>query len=170
MLFTTNKFISCLLSLLLLQISISVKPKKILTDEEKLKKGFFLDSYAISQSQIYLHTNFSKEIEKEKNIKRKLTETEITLTDVGFHNYDTNHPYAAYTNIFSNIGKDKSKYILYPYGFKYKNKEFSYKKNVSKGSKTTQNNNERQTEVENTDADEMNFKEFLFDTNIFKAS
>ena len=122
MLFTTNKFISCLLSLLLLQISISVKPKKILTDEEKLKKGFFLDSYAISQSQIYLHTNFSKEIEKEKNIKRKLTETEITLTDVGFHNYDTNHPYAAYTNIFSNIGKDKSKYILYPYGFKYKNK------------------------------------------------
>ena len=46
----------------------------------------------------------------------------------------------------------------------------SNEKNVSKGSKTTQNNNERQTEVENTDADEMNFKEFLFDTNIFKAS
>ena len=74
MLFTSNKFISCLLSLLLLQISISVKPKKILTDEEKLKKGFFLDSYAISQSQIYLHTNFSKEICIDQTVRKGLAD------------------------------------------------------------------------------------------------
>ena len=122
MLDTTKHFFLFLILFLLVRFSLLEKPKKILSDIERIKKGLFLDSYMRTQNELYLQRNFSQEIEKEKgsNSNRKLTENEITLRDVGFLAYDTSSPYESYLNIFKNIGKDRSKYILYPYGFKYK--------------------------------------------------
>ena len=92
---------------------------------EKIKKGLFLDSFMLSQNQLFYNNTSLQEMEKEKNLNRKLGENEITLKDVGFFAYEIGSPTISvwsYINIFTNIGKDRSKYILYPYAFKYKTK------------------------------------------------
>ena len=79
-----------------------------------------MDSYAISLNQ--LHENKTI-LNQEKNQKKRKLEDFTTLKDVGFFPYDLDTPtksFSGYINIFENIGKDRSKYILYPYGFKYK--------------------------------------------------
>ena len=85
-------------------------------DIETIKKGIFLDSYAISLNQ--LHENKTI-LNQEKNQKKRKLEDFTTLKDVGFFPYDLDTPtksFSGYINIFENIGKDRSKYILYPYG------------------------------------------------------
>ena len=62
------------------------KPSK--NDIEKIKKGLFLDSYMLSQNELfYNNSNSLKEMTeklKEENLARKLSEDEITLTNLGF--------------------------------------------------------------------------------------
>ena len=92
---------------------------------EKIKKGLFLDSYMLSQNALFYNKTNSRELEKDENLNRKLSEDELTLKDVGFFAYQIGKPkysIRSYTNIFNNINKDKSKYILYPYSFTYKKK------------------------------------------------
>ena len=92
---------------------------------EKIKKGLFLDSFMLSQNQLFYNKTLPKVKEKEENLNRKLEENEITLKDVGFFAYEIGSPTKSvwsYINIFTNIGKDRSKYILYPYAFKYNKK------------------------------------------------
>ena len=117
-----NLFTS-LIFLLLLDISLSTRPKDISDMAERIKKAMFIDRYAISQSQLFYRQNTTKNLEK--NQKRKIEEVETTLKEVGFFPYDAAQPYNlryyGYKKLFNNIGKDRSKFILYPYGFKYKN-------------------------------------------------
>ena len=117
-----NLFTS-LIFLLLLDISLSTRPKDIPDMAERIKKAMFIDRYAISQSQLFYRQNTTKNLEK--NQKRKIEEVETTLKEVGFFPYDAAQPYNlryyGYKKLFNNIGKDRSKFILYPYGFKYKN-------------------------------------------------
>ena len=100
-----------------------IKPSQ--NEIEKIKKGLFLDSFMLSQNQLFYNKTLPKVKEKEENLNRKLEENEITLKDVGFFAYEIGSPTKSvwsYINIFTNIGKDRSKYILYPYAFKYKKK------------------------------------------------
>jgi hypothetical protein len=78
----------------------------------------------LSQNELFNRKNLSKEFEQEKQASRNLEENYITLKNVGFFPYDVGGTYnlwIGYRNIYANIGKDRSKYILYPYGFKYFN-------------------------------------------------
>ena len=114
---------SSLIFFLLLYLSLSTRPKDIPDMEERIKKAMFIDRYAISQSQLFYTENTTKNLEK--NQKRKIEEIETTLKEVGFFPYDAAQPYNlryyGYRKLFNNIGKDRSKFILYPYGFKYQN-------------------------------------------------
>ena len=95
------------------------------TEEEMLKKSLFLDSYMLSQNELFYRRNLSHESEMEKAKGRFLEENSITLKDVGFFPYDVGSTYflwMGYRSIYKNIERDRSKYIVYPYGFKYKNK------------------------------------------------
>ena len=95
------------------------------TEEEMIKKSLFLDSYMLSQNELFYRRNLSHESEMEKAKGRFLEENSITLKDVGFFPYDVGSTYylkMGYRSIYKNIERDRSKYIIYPYGFKYKNK------------------------------------------------
>ena len=103
------------------------KPSK--NDIEKIKKGLFLDSYMLSQNELfYNNSNSLKEMTeklKEENLARKLSEDEITLTNLGFFSYDLGYARRviwSYNNLFNYINKDTTKYILYPYAFTYQTK------------------------------------------------
>ena len=64
-------------------------------------------------------------MEEQKNIQRKLDANEITLTNVGFFCYDLGYVTRviwSYNNLFSNVNKDTTKYIVYPYAFDYQTK------------------------------------------------
>ena len=90
----------------------------------------------LSQNELFNRKNLSKEFIKEKEASRNLEENYITLKDVGFFPYDVGNPYylrMGYRSIYANIGKDRSKYILYPYGFKYFNNSDPEEKEQSKG-------------------------------------
>lgn len=79
----------------------------------------------LSQNELFYNTTLFKDLKKE-NLFRKLEENEIELKVVGFFSYDLGSPSESiwsYLNIFSNIDKVMSKYILYPYSFKYKTKD-----------------------------------------------
>ena len=115
-----------LILILLLRFSLLNKPREIQNESERIKKGLFLDSYMLSQNALFYNKTFYKENEKEKNKDRNLAENEITLRDVGFFPYQIGshtRSFWSYMNIFDNIGKDRSKYILYPYAFRYKKKK-----------------------------------------------
>ena len=122
----SKNFINIIIFLILF-IFISLEtPQLSKKDIETIKKGIFLDSYAISLNKLSLEKDFKNEI-SEKNAKKEKRKLEdlLTLKDVGFFPYDLGkeeNTLSGYTNIFNNIGKDHSKYIIYPYGFKYKKK------------------------------------------------
>ena len=109
----------------LITFSLSKRPSEMKNKVDWIKKSLFLDNYMLSQNELFFRKNISKEFKKEKDTSRNLEENSITLKDVGFFPYDVGSTYylwMGYRSIYSNIGKDRSKYILYPYGFKYKNK------------------------------------------------
>ena len=118
-----NYFIFLIL-ILLLNFSFSTRPKDIQDEVESIKKAMFVDSYALSQGQLFYRNNTPKEFQEDQ--KRKIEEIGTTLNDVGFFPFDAAQPYNlryyGYSTFFKNIGKDRSKFILYPYGFKWKNK------------------------------------------------
>ena len=108
-------------------VSYQKKIKLTKQETEKIKKGLFLDSYMLSQNELFYNRSKSltKEMEAEKNIQRKLDANEITLTNVGFFCYDlgyTTRVIWSYNNLFSNVNKDTTKYIVYPYAFDYQTK------------------------------------------------
>jgi len=73
---------------------------------EKIKKGLFLDSFMLSQNQLFYNKTLPKVKEKEENLNRKLEENEITLKDVGFFAYEIGSPTKSvwsYINIFTNM-------------------------------------------------------------------
>ena len=113
-----------LILFLLLNLSFSTRPKDIPDEVERIKKAMFIDSYALSLGQLSYRNNTKKDLEEDK--KRKIEEVGTTLNDVGFFPFDAAQPYNlryyGYSTFFRNIGKDRSKFILYPYGFKYRNK------------------------------------------------
>ena len=118
-------FYAFLIFILLLSFSEQKKHRRIQSEEERIKKGLFLDSYMLSQNARFYNSTVSEELEKEKHSKRKLGDDEITLRDVGFFAYQIGshtRSFWSYSNIFKNIGKDRSKYIMYPYAFNYKKK------------------------------------------------
>ena len=136
MLFKRKSFFSFLILVFLLSFSLTKRPSQISNKAERIKKSLFLDSYMLSQNELFNRKNLSKEFEKEKEASRKLEENYITLKDVGFFPYDVGSPYylwMGYRSIYANIGKDRSKYILYPYGFKYFNNSDPEEKEQSKG-------------------------------------
>lgn len=110
--------------LLLLLISLTCQERKLPKKEiEKIKKGLFLDSYMLSKNELFYNKNNSLNEEEEQ---RKLEDNSITLTEVGFFSFhlrNVGRTVYSYQHLFGNIDKDKSKYILYPYAFKYKNQE-----------------------------------------------
>ena len=110
-----------LILVLSLEFSILENPELTEKDIQTIKKGIFTDSYMLSQNALFYNQTHFKD-KGEKNINRMLDENQITLKDVGFFSYDLGTPTKSiwsYYNIFSNIDKDRSKYILYPYSFKY---------------------------------------------------
>ena len=110
----------------MLRFSLLNKPRDIKNESERIKKALFLDSYMLSQNALFYNKTVDKENEQDKNKDRNLAENEITLKDVGFFAYEFGShkkSFWSYINIFENIGKDRSKYILYPYSFKYKKKK-----------------------------------------------
>ena len=113
-----------LILLLLFNFSFSTRPKDIPDELESIKKAMFVDRYALSQGQLFYRNHTPQEFKEDK--KRKIEEEGTTLKDVGFFPFDAAQPYNlryyGYSAFFRNIGKDRSKFILYPYGFKYKNK------------------------------------------------
>ena len=127
---------SFLISILLLGFSISKRPSQMQNEVERIKKSLFLDSYMLSQNELFNRKNISKDFKKEKEKGRNLEENSITLKNVGFFPYDIGSPYylwMGYRSIYANIGKDRSKYILYPYGFKYINGSEAEEKEQRKG-------------------------------------
>ena len=123
------RLLYCLIFIILLEFSTLKEINQSQKDLEKIKKGLFMDSYMLSQNQLFYNSShpkdMEKEKEKEKKLKRKLEENEITLKDVGFFAYEigsTTESIRSYKNIFNNIDRDRSKYILYPYAFKYNKK------------------------------------------------
>ena len=117
-----KSFFSFLILVFLLSFSLTKRPNQIPNKVERIKKSLFLDSYMLSQNELFNRKNLSKEFIKEKEASRNLEENYITLKNVGFFPYDVGGTYnlwIGYRNIYANIGKDRSKYILYPYGFKY---------------------------------------------------
>ena len=118
------------------------EPKKIKLlkkDIEKIKKGLFIDSYMLSQNEFFYKQIHSSKNEKEENGKRNLNEDEIILENVGFFSYDLHYATRSiwsYGNLFGNINKDTTKYILYPYAFTYKTKKENdeiIEKEITKG-------------------------------------
>ena len=108
----------------------SEKPKEYY--DELVEKGLIADNLTRGNppSPAYEPINYKKDKIKRKNIiksfekkknKRKLYETQ-TLSDLGFidilHNSST-----ALRFVMSNVKKEESKFILYPYPFSYKDKE-----------------------------------------------
>ena len=111
--------------ILLLDLSSLKTPEETEKEQERIKKGLFIDSYMLSQNHLFYNRTNLRDIKKE-NLYRKLDENEIVLKDVGFFPYDlgsTTKSIWSYYNIFSNIDKVRSKYILYPYSFNYKTKD-----------------------------------------------
>ena len=107
----------------LLNFSNQKKHKLTRKEKENIKKSLFIDSYMLSQNELFYNQTHSSKREKEK---RKVEQDEITLTDVGFFSYDLAYATRviwSYGNLFGNIEKDKTKYILYPYSFTYKTKD-----------------------------------------------
>ena len=119
-----KNLISFIALIFLLNCSSSLKRSQNQDEIDKIRKGLFMDSYMLSQNALFYNKTFSlKEKEKEKN--RMLAEDEITLKDVGFFAYQIGshtRSFWSYINIFENSSKDRSKYILYPYAFRYKKK------------------------------------------------
>ena len=92
-------------------------------DIEKIKKGVFLDSYMLSLNELYYNNTKLIKTEEQSHIPQRKLADEITLTNVGFFSYDltyANRIVWSYGNIFNNINKDTTKYIIYPYAFTYK--------------------------------------------------
>ena len=123
----TNRLFIFLTFFIIFNISYEKKIKLTKQDIEKIKKGLFLDSYMLSQNELFYNRSKSlnNEIEAEKNIQRKLAANEITLTNVGFFCYDLGYATRviwSYNNLFSNANKDTTKYIVYPYAFDYQTK------------------------------------------------
>ena len=118
------------ISLLILSFLCKTSPKKLKLNKdeiEKIKKGLFLDSYMLSQNELFYNNTHPINIAKEKedNPARKLGEDEITLTNLGFFCYDlgyTTRVIWSYNNLFEYVNKDTTKYILYPYAFTYQTK------------------------------------------------
>ena len=91
-------------------------------DIEKIKKGVFLDSYMLSLNELYYNNTKLIKTEEQSHIPQRKLADEITLTNVGFFSYDltfANRIVWSYGNIFNNINKDTTKYIIYPYAFTY---------------------------------------------------
>ena len=116
-------------------LTIQKRPKLTQADIKKIKKGLFLDSYMLSQNELFYNNTQSftkaktkqneKEKSKEENSPRKLTEDEITLNNLGFFSYDLGYARRviwSYNNLFEYVNKDTTKYILYPYSFTYQTK------------------------------------------------
>ena len=108
-----------------LNLSEPKKIKLLKKDIETIKKGLFIDSYMLSQNEFFYKQNHSSKNEKEENGKRNLNEDEIILENVGFFSYDLSYATRSiwsFNNLFGNINKDTTKYIIYPYAFTYKTK------------------------------------------------
>ena len=118
-----------------INLTIQKRPKLTAADIKKIKKGLFLDSYMLSQNELFYNNTHSftkaktkqneKEKLKEENSPRKLTEDEITLNNLGFFSYDLGYARRviwSYNNLFEYVNKDTTKYILYPYSFTYQTK------------------------------------------------
>ena len=110
----------------ILNISFQKEPKLSKNDIEKIKKGLFLDSYMLSLNELFYNNTKLIKQENSHNALRKLSSDEITLSNVGFFSYDLGYATRiiwSYGNIFSNINKDTTKYIIYPYAFTYQTKD-----------------------------------------------
>ena len=108
----------------------------MLNEVERIKKALFLDSYMLSQNELFYLRNNSKSLRQEETQIRNLQENSITLKDVGFFPFDVGSTYylwMGYRSIYANIGKERTKYILYPYGFKYRNSSETEEKQQLKG-------------------------------------
>ena len=102
------------------------KAKLSKNEIDKIKKALFIDSYMLSQNEFFYNKSHSLNIERKENKKRNLETDEITLTDVGFFSFDLGYATRSiwsYNNLFDNIDKDRTKYILYPYAFTYQTKD-----------------------------------------------
>ena len=84
-----KRIIRFLVILICICVTSPKKPKLSKFEIEIIKKGVFLDSYMLSQNELfYRNTTKEKDKLKEEITARKLTEDEITLTNLGFFCYD----------------------------------------------------------------------------------
>ena len=115
--------------LALIAITGQKRPKLTKQDIEKIKKGVFIDSYMLSQNELFYNNSNLQNKEKDKDksqFLRKLEGDEIELNDVGFFSYDLGYVqrvYYSYSHLLENINKDTTKYIIYPYAFTYQTKD-----------------------------------------------
>ena len=136
MLYKRKIFFPFLFLILLIQSSQQKRPSQMLNEVERIKKALFLDSYMLSQNELFYLRNNSKSLRQEETQIRNLQENSITLKDVGFFPFDVGSTYylwMGYRSIYANIGKERTKYILYPYGFKYRNSSETEEKQQLKG-------------------------------------
>ena len=121
-----------------IQKKFSEKPKEYYDD--LVEKGLIADNLTRGNppSPAYEPIDYKKDKIKRKNIiknfekkknKRRLYETQ-TLSDLGFidilHDSST-----ALRFVMSNVKKEESKFILYPYPFSYKDKEEFKSKSIN---------------------------------------